>query len=106
MSQKRIVLLGIAILVIAVVSLKGCGSYSEVNRLTYEHAKALYAACNSKKDDRLEKCSAMIAEAESAQEISGKEAGYLREIVSVAQDGQWEDAQAMARQLMTDQADR
>lgn len=106
MSYGRIMLWGVAVLTTVAVVFQGCGSYSEVNALTFAHAKALYAACNSQQPKRLETCAAMIMEAQSAQQISNKEAGYLQDIISVGQAGNWEDAQAMARQLMSDQADR
>ena len=106
MSYSRIVLIGVAFLAFVVIVIQGCGSYGEVNALTFEHAKALYAACNSQQPERLQKCAMMISEAESTQQISNKEFAYLQDIVGVAQDGQWEDAQAMARKLMTDQTDR
>ena len=46
----------------------------------------------------------MIATAESDGQISGTEAGWLQDIVNTGQSGQWDEAQKMARQLMSDQS--
>ncbi len=105
MPANRSVLVSLAVLAAVLMSVRGCNSYGEVNILTFEHAKALYAACNSKQPERLEACAVMIAEAQSSEQISGREAGYLQDIVETGQAGEWEDAQAMARQLMSDQAE-
>ncbi len=47
----------------------------------------------------------MVSEAESNHQISATEARYLRNIIAVGNAEKWEDAQAMARQLMSDQAE-
>ena len=104
-SNVRIGAISVALVVAVIVGIRGCSGYGEVNQLTYQHAKALYAACNSRQQERLDACAALISEAESSEQISSTEAGYLREIIEVARAEKWEEAQAMARELMTDQAD-
>ena len=101
--KNAVVLL--ALLVAIIIGTQGCGSYGEVSQLTFEHAKALYGACNSRQHDRLKACAAMVSEAESSHQISATEARYLRDIIATGNAEKWEDAQAMARQLMTDQAE-
>lgn len=95
---------GLALFVALILATRGCGGYAEVSPLTFQHAKALYAACNSRQTQRLETCAAMVAEAESSQQISTTEARYLRDIIATGKSEQWAEAQAMARKLMTDQA--
>lgn len=97
--------MSVVLIVAVIVGIRGCSGYGEVNQLTFQHAKALYAACNSRQQQRLNACAALISEAESSGQISATEAGYLRDIVAIAKAEKWEEAQAMARQLMTDQAD-
>ena len=106
MSMNRILMSSAAVLVVIVIAVQGCGRYGRVNASTFEHAKALYAACNSRQPRRLQACAALIDEAESAQQISTTEVRYLRDIIATAQAERWEDAQAMVRQLMVDQAGR
>lgn len=105
-SRTRTAVAAVFVLIGIVLMTRGYGRYGEVNTETYEYAKALYSACNLKDVKRLDACETMISEAESADKISAKEVGYLRDIISMARDDQWDDAQAMVRQLMTDQADR
>ena len=105
MTSTNSIIAAVAVLAVLAFSLRGCGRYNEVNQLTYEHAKALYAACNSKQPQRLKACAEMIAEAESAEGISSTENDYLQSIIKKAQAGNWQGAQAMARQLMVDQTD-
>ena len=95
----------LALFVAILMGTRGCGRYGEVSQLTFEHAKALYGACNSRRHDRLAACATMVSEAESSHQISASEARYLRDIIAIGNAEEWEDAQAMARQLMTDQAD-
>ena len=103
-TNKRLLMAGAALLVTIVFAARGCGRYGEVNALTFAHAKALYAACNTRQPQRLDVCVAMIDAAESTQQMSATEIGYLREIIAKGKAEQWEEAQAMSRQLMADQA--
>lgn len=92
------------VLLIAAFIMQGCGQYPEVSQQTYQHAKALYSVCNRKDADGLETCSSMIEEAEQNESIPSSEASYLHEIIATAEADQWNEAQLMARQLMSDQA--
>lgn len=103
-SNKRLLIVGACLLVTIVLGTRGCGRYGEVNALTFAHAKALYAACNTRQPQRLDVCVATIDAAESTRQISATEAGFLREIIANGKAEKWEEAQVMARQLMADQA--
>jgi len=105
MNSSKSIIAGVIVLAVIAISVRGCGRYGEVNALTYQHAKALYSACNSRDPERLRTCTSMIAAAESGEGISSTESGYLKAIIDTADAGQWDDAQAMARQLMVDQTD-
>jgi PBP1b-binding outer membrane lipoprotein LpoB len=96
---------GIAVLLMLVVGVRGCGHYGEVNSTTYEYGKALYSVCNRRDAERLEKVAAMIDSAMQKGEISKTEAGWLREIVDEARGTEWEKAMVMSRQLLSDQSD-
>ena len=104
-SSMRNAFIAVALIIVILIGTKGCGGYGEVNQLTFQHAKALYADCNSRQPERLEACARMISEAETDDKISAKEAGYLQEIIAAGRSENWEEAQAMARELMNDQAD-
>lgn len=104
--QTPILLVSVLLLAVVAVCVRGCGHYGEVNAKTFGHAKALYSICNRRDAEWLDASEGMIAESESSAEISSKEAGYLREIIATARAEDWQEAQQMARQLMSDQADR
>ncbi len=105
-TNRLLSLAGVTLLVVIVFAMRGCDRYGKINELSFAHAKALYAACNSREPERLQACATLVAEAESSQQISKTEARYLRDIIAAGQAERWTDAQAMARQLMTDQAGR
>lgn len=101
--QTKLILAGLLLLVAIAFGARGCGHYSTVNEVTYEHAKALYSVCNRQDIQRLQTCAEMIAKAEQDDQISSTEAAYLNEIIEVARNEQWEESLAMSRQLMVDQ---
>ncbi|MFY9252745.1 MAG: hypothetical protein WAO83_04795 [Fuerstiella sp.] len=103
-TNKRLLIAGAGLLVTIVLGTRGCSQYGEVNALTFAHAKGLYAACNTRQPQRLDVCAAMIDTAESTQQMSATEAGFLREIIAKGKSEKWEEAQVMARKLMADQA--
>ena len=84
--------------------LNGCG-YGKISPKAYEHAKALYSICNRKDKQRLTRYATLLREARTQGEISPKEADWLDDIVQEAQAGEWEDAAAKARRMMTDQVE-
>ena len=96
---------GIALLLMLVVCVRGCGHYGEVNAATYEYGKALYSVCNRHDAERLEKVATMIDSALHNGEISTTEAGWLNGIVKEARATKWEKAMVMSRQLLTDQSE-
>lgn len=102
-TQTKLLVVGLPILAALAFFARGCGRYDEVNEVTYEHAKALYSACNRHDQERVEACADMITKAMQDNEMSSPEAAYLTGIIASARKDQWQDAQAMARQLMVDQ---
>ena len=105
-QQTRLLLISLPVLTAIVFFARGCGRYDEVNELSYAHAKALFSICNRKDKQRLEVCADMITTATQNKKLSSTEASYLNDIIAVARKDQWQDAHAMARQLMVDQVDR
>lgn len=105
-QQTKVILVCLFLVATVTIWVRGCRQYGEVNAVTFEHAKALYSVCNRHDSERLEICATMIESAAADQQISTTEAGYLRNIILAARGESWDDAQLMARQLMTDQADR
>lgn len=106
MPARTILSACVALMFAILLCVRGCGRYGDVNALTFEYAKALYAACNARQPERLRLCVNLITAAESSQQISTRESRYLREIIDAARAEEWDDAQGMARQLMIDQAGR
>ena len=88
------------------VVIAGCKTYGEVSPAAYELAKAAYSACNRESASGLERLADLIAEYESANEISADEATWLREIVETARSGEWSEAADAARQILDEQVRR
>lgn len=101
--EIRLLFAGLLLLAATVFFVQGCGQYDTVNATTYEHAKALYSACNRRDRQRLEVCANMIAEAAANDELSSTEKSYLTDIIEAARNDQWDESLAMSRQLMVDQ---
>ena len=91
---------------LTVILLAGCGGYGAVSHGTYEHAMALYSICNRQDEPRLNEFLARLESNQTAGRISARESGWLREIVEVAQGGEWQQAAAMSRQMLSDQVER
>ena len=96
---------GFALTMLAMVSLSGCG-YPEVSPKTYEISKTLYSVCNQKSKERLAVVEEMIQSSLEKEEISESEAGWLNEIITKAQNKEWESAMLESRRIMEDQAGR
>ena len=88
--------------VLAVI-MSGCG-YPEVSPKTYEVANALYAAANRQSTEHIDKAVAITEELLAAEEISEREADWLKAIAEQASSGDWNGAAAKARKLIADQA--
>lgn len=80
----------------------GCG-YPEVSPKTYDVANALYAAANRQSIEHIDKAVAITDELLAAEEISEREAGWLRAIAEQAHNGDWDGAATEARALIADQ---
>lgn len=106
MTIYQTVIVCAALLCVLAFGVQGCREYGEVNQETFGHATALYSACNQKNLNRLETCAQLLTDAVASDRVSSTEANYLAEIIAAGRKGNWEEAQAMARQLMTDQAGR
>ena len=92
-----------AFLVLCLAAFAGCGGYGEVSPKTYEYATALHSICSRKDPARLDKFTAMLANAEAAGEVPPREADWLRTIADTARGGDWDDARADARRMLADQ---
>ncbi len=91
----------IAVVLIALTT--GCGGYSGASPRAYEYAKALYSICNRQADEKLVEVTTQIEADVATEEISPREAGWLKAIVDDAEAGDWKAAMNAARQLMEDQ---
>jgi hypothetical protein len=89
----------LALLFIGLV-LGGCQRYGRVEPRTYEYAQALVAAASAKQEDRLAAVKAKVAD---DGELDERGRGYLLSIIAVAEQGNWEEAEAEARRLMSEQ---
>ena len=107
-STGRWILLPIGLMVMVVIGIyltTGRG-YGKVTDRSYKVATALYGACLSKSDARLEKISLLIIDDESTEEpIPSHERAWLTAIVEQAQDGKWESAAKSSKRMMEDQVE-
>ena len=107
-STGKWVLLAIGLLVIVTIGIylsTGRG-YGKVSDRSYKVATALYGACLSKNEARLEKISQLIVDDEGTEEpIPSHERVWLETIVEQAQDGNWESAAKSSKRMMEDQVE-
>lgn len=66
----------------------------------YQYAMALFSVCNRQDTGRLEGLMAQVAKAESAGEITARDARWLASIMRKAEKGRWSEASASVRKLM------
>lgn len=84
----------------------GCGGYGQVSPAAYEHAKSLYTLSNMRAVASLEGVEAGIEADLESQQITEREAAWLRDICQDCRAGKWREAQAAAREIMDDQVRR
>ena len=101
-NNRKLALTSVAAFVIAlVVSIWWLSrGYGEVSHQTYEFSMALYSACQSKSEERLNQIEKLLDE---ASEIPEHERRWVEQIISRARDDNWESAANNARQMMEDQ---
>lgn len=96
--------LGYVILLTCMIFATGCGrEYAGASEQTYKIATALVNICDRKAEDKFEVVETLIDDGVRDGKVSEREAGYLRDIVQQAKDGEWESAEARARQVLSDQ---
>jgi hypothetical protein len=83
--------------------LLGRRSYGEVSGKTYEIATAMYSVCNRQDATKLQRVGELVTSAVSDSSINLAEADMLREIMQLAELGDWAAASVEARYLMKDQ---
>ena len=77
--------------------------YGTVSPQTYEFSKAIYGACLSKNEQRLDKVEQLMNDPSHA-ELPLNEQKWLDAIISDARADNWEAAAKKARSMMKDQA--
>ncbi|MDZ4657949.1 MAG: hypothetical protein SH868_10275 [Bythopirellula sp.] len=83
--------------------LVGRRGYGEVSDKTYEIASAMYSVCNRQDATKLASIGELVKSAESESNVTTAEADFLREILQLAEQGDWAAATTEARRLMEDQ---
>ena len=84
------------------VWLGGCG-YPAVSQETFELAKVLYTVCNLEEPAQLPRFRELLQQKHEAAAITADEVALLEEIVTLAEQGDWDRAEQEARQLLLDQ---
>jgi hypothetical protein len=107
MSTNQILgfkILGAVVLcsLVAYLSLRSNG-YGEVSDKTYEIATAMYSVCNRQDTAKLTSIDQLVQRGTADSSITVEEATMLREILELAQAGDWQTATNDARRLMNDQ---
>ena len=89
-----------------VVLCVGCQNYGTVSPAAYDYSMALYSISSRQDSSKLEEVSQQIAAAETAGELSSREAGWLLDIVDDGRNGNWKAAGESSRRIMEDQVHR
>jgi len=106
-KNRLLVSLGVLaflVLVVVIGRITDAG-YGKVSRITYELAKATYAACLAQDEDRLDAVKLTMDDIASEQPIPDQERRWLENILAKARKGNWESAAKDARRIMSDQVD-
>ncbi len=105
-SAGKWILLAVGLLVIVGIYLISGRGYGKVSERSYKVATALYGACLSKSEARLEAISQLIVDDKDTEEpIPSHELAWLTSIVEQAQDGNWESAARSSKRMMEDQVE-
>lgn len=105
-SAGKWIVLAIGLLVIIGIYLSSGRGYGKVSDRSYKVATALYSACLSKSEARLEKVSQLIGDDKGTDEpIPSHERVWLTSIVEQAQDGDWASAAQASKRMMEDQVE-
>ena len=103
------ILLAVGLLIIiAAIYLSSTRGYGKVSDRSYKIATALYGACLSKSEARLETIGQLISDASedsSDEPIPNRERAWLNSILQQAQDGDWESAAESCKRMMEDQVE-
>ncbi len=82
----------------------GNPGYGKVGDKTYQFATAIYGACLAKSQTRIETIEQLLqADRDGDDPISEVEEGWLKEIIDLAKNDQWDSGAAKAKMMMNDQ---
>ena len=81
----------------------GCSYYQGISPTAYQYAKALYSVTNRRRSEKLYQVSGLIAASQQEGQITEQEVEWLERIIEDARNGDWQTAQKVARQMMSDQ---
>lgn len=95
--RTRVIITGLLVSLVA-----GCG-YGEVSPQGYDYATALYSICNRKDAARLDEWVSLLDADVEQGKLAEQEARWFRDIAAQARAGDWQSANAAARQLLEDQ---
>ncbi len=86
--------LAIAVLIVLAC---GCSSYPQVTSAeSLKFIRQVYTACNTKSPERVAKCAARLNELTAEKLISESEEATFRQILELAESGDWEASQQQA----------
>ena len=99
--------LAIAVLTFGCIYLWSSRGYGKVSPHAYKVTTALYNACLTRSDARLDKVEKVLAQGPSTdvERLSAAEQRWLETIIRQARRGNWESATKSARRLLEDQVE-
>jgi hypothetical protein len=98
---------GILLIALALIWRPGCRDYPTVTSPeSLQLIKLVYAACNSKSLERLEKAEATLAELAQQNKVTPREKSAFESIFAMAHAGKWEQAEQASYRFAEDQIGR
>ena len=94
-----VILMGIVVATALIWSNQG---YGKVSAHAYELSKAIYGACLSRSEERIEKIEFLLTNTDTSK-ISKRELKWLGQITQQAKEGNWESASLAAKEILDDQ---
>ncbi|MCA9258702.1 MAG: hypothetical protein KDA61_05865 [Planctomycetales bacterium] len=92
----------LAIVLVGFAAAAGCGD-AELSPAAYQFAQATYSICNLRATERLEPTMESIRNASREGSLTSAEADRIGNVISQAQDGDWEGAVQAVRALLESQ---
>lgn len=95
------------VVTVLLLTASSCGRpYAGASEASYAIATSLVTISSRELTEKLDDVEQLIVERLATDELTEREATYLREIIAEGREGRWDAAEQQARQVLADQVER